>query len=151
MSTVAFKKRGNPKGCPKILGSGRKRGTPNHVTRLKQEMNNPLTPEETCIRIKKTLAELALEGNVNAAKAWFEDYHRPLPPKIRCEVSSFDDLDRAGELVLKETLQGKLDIPTAERLMGMLLRKRELRAGALLPLMEELIEKQKEVNKARRP
>ncbi len=151
MNETSVKKWGKPKGTEKPAGSGRRKGSLNRVTRLRQEMANSNTPMEKYTQLRNKMWELGMNGSVNAAKAWLEEYHRSVASKIESEVDSFEDLDKAGELVVKEAMEGKLPLSTAKELMGLLLQKRELKAGALLPLMKELIEKQKEVNKGRRP
>ncbi len=143
---------GREKGIAKVPGSGRKKGSSNKLTILKGDLERPL-PSDIYLSIQDKIAELALAGNVQAARVWFEEYRKPLPPmvpNIKGDVESFEDLDKTGESIVKDALRGKLDVQTARDLMSVLLQKRELKAGALLPLMKDMIDQRLQETKGKR-
>ncbi len=135
---------------PKIPGSGRKKGTPNKATLIKQEdLNRVRTPGERHGEIMDKMWELAVfKDSTAAAKVWLEDYHNKLTCKLKMQMESFEGIDEAAKFILQQVLEGVIPISVGRNLLDMLSVRKGLRQAVLEPVVEETLERERERLKA---
>jgi predicted transcriptional regulator len=109
---------GREKGLPKTPGSGRKKGTPNKSTLIKEDLSKVRTSEERHGEIMNKMWELAVfKDSTTAAKVWLEDYNNKLTCKLKMQMESFEEIDEAAKFILQQVLEGVVPISVGKSLL----------------------------------
>lgn len=142
-------KLGRPREMTKTPGSGRKKGTPNKSTLIKNDLNKTRTPEECHAEIMDQMWKLAVvHGSTPAAKVWLDDYNNKLTFKLKMQMDSLEEIDEAAKFIVQQVLQGTAPISVGKSLLDMLSVRKSLRVAVLEPVAEEMLKKEMELAKA---
>jgi hypothetical protein len=142
------------KGTPKHPRSGKKKGTPNKVTALKNELAKSDINSENHAELMKMLYENAKDmKSVLAARAWFDENNkiidrqarerdRSIPDKIETiKLKTLEDIDNTAELITRKAFCKELDLPTAKQALEILSARKVFKEAVLDPYMQQLLDK----------
>ncbi len=127
----------NTKERPKTAGSGRKKGTPNKATVIRNEADRVSDMHRRYRLLIGDMYELARKGSVQAAKIWIDSYHGTLCNVFK-QANSLDSLVSVGETAVLKMLNGEWPVST-KQLLDAISWQKTLIEGQLTPIVDGLI------------
>ena len=124
----------------KTPGSGRKKGTPNKITLLKETLSQSEDHQEQYKQTMQKLYEaVVLHGSTSAAKLWIDEYHNKLTHKLVVQTRSFEEIEEAAESIVKMVFEGGIPLSVGQKVLNILGERKKMREGVIEAAFEEIL------------